>query len=161
MVTRYFFIHLQKGKEPTEDNSSSNEFIIDQPTKRRKIVTTRKTSARATTRRRRMLTRAATAPGQRKVCEYFLTEREREFFIAAGFDPDNSNALPDLVRDRSPPPCIVIDSSSDDNDGPVLVCYVKHVSGPQLISSPVRENLFISDNPSLSPINSPPPTNHD
>ena len=98
-------------------DSSSTDFIINQP-KRPKIETEKRKRQVRPTRRRPILTRAATAPGQRKVSDYFLTESEwsqyvRDFLRGAGFDTDDSNLLPDLARNRSPP-CIVIDSSSDD-----------------------------------------------
>ena len=143
-------------------DSSSTDFIINQP-KRPKIETEKRKRQVRPTRRRPILTRAATAPGQRKVSDYFLTESERsqyvrDFLQGAGFDTDDSNLLPDLARNRSPP-CIVIDSSSSDDV--IVVCAETKNSGPQHISSPVRHDKVDMDNPSLSPINTPPPTNQD
>ena len=66
---------------------------------------------------------------------------------------DDSNTLPDLVKKRSPL-YIVIDSSSDDNVVPIVVCQV---SGPQHVSSPAR-HMCVCDWPSLSPINAAPRT---
>ena len=113
--------------------------------------------------RHRILTHAASAPGQRKVSGYFLTESEqsqyvRNFLRGAGFDTDDSNILPDLAKNRSPS-YIVIDSSSSSSDDDIVVCSVEKKSGPQHISSPVRHDHINMDNPSLSPINTPPPTN--
>ena len=120
-------------------DSSSTDFIINQP-KRLKIETEKRKRQVRPTRRHPILTRAATAPGQRKVSDYFLTESEwsqyvRDFLQGAGFDTDDSNLLPDLARNRSPP-CIVIDSSSSDDV--IVVCAETKNSGPHHISSPVR-----------------------
>ena len=148
-----------ENEVPILDNSST-DFIINQP--RPKIETEKRKRQVRPTRRRPILTHAATAPGQRKVSDYFLTESERsqyvrDFLQGAGFDTDDSNLLPDLARNRSPP-CIVIDSSSDDV---IVVCAETKNSGPQHISSPVRHDKVDMDNPSLTPINTPPPTNQD
>ena len=142
-------------------DSSSTDFIINQP-KRLKIETKQRKRQVHPTRRCPILTHAATAPGQRKVSDYFLTESEqsqyvRNFLRGAGFDTDDSSLLPDLARNRSPP-CIVIDSSSEDV---IVLCSETKNSGPQHISSPVRHDKVVMDNPSLSPINTPPPTNQD
>ena len=140
-------------KEP--DPSSSQDFIIHK--KKTKIGTsrTRKTSARAT-RKRKMLTRAATAAGERKVSDYFLTESEESQVVTNFFfgSDDDSNTLPDLVKNRSPS-YIVIDSS-DDNVVPIVVCQV---SGPQHVSSPAK-HVCVCDCPSLSPINHAPRTSN-
>ena len=74
-----------------------------------------------------MLTWAAAAAGQRKVSDYFLTESEESQVVTNFFfgSNDDSNTLPDLVKNRSPS-YIVIDSSSD--EVPIVVCQV---SGPQ------------------------------
>ena len=140
-------------------DSSSTDFIINQP-KRPKIETKQRKRQVRPTGRHPILTRAATAPGQRKVSNYFLTESEqsqyvRDFLRGAGFD--DSSLLPDLARNRSPP-CIVVDSSSEDV---IVVCSETKNSGPQHISSRVRHDKVVMDNPSLSPINTPPPTNQD
>ena len=101
-----------------------------------------------------MLTWAAAAAGQRKVSDYFLTESEESQVVANFFfgSNDDSNMLPDLVKNRSPS-YIVIDSS-DDNVVPIVVCQV---SGPQHISSPAK-HVCVCDCPSLSPINDAPRT---
>ena len=142
-------------------DSSSTDFIINQP-KRPKIETKQCERKVRPTGRCPILTRAATAPGQRKVSDYFLTESEqsqyvRDFLRGAGFDTDDLSLLPDLARNRLPP-CIVIDSSSEDV---IVVCSETKNSGLQHISSPVRHDKVVMDNPSLSPINTPPPTNQD
>ena len=158
-------IALTHTNDPEDEvpilDSSSMDFIINQA-KRQKIETEKHKRQVHPTRRRSILTGAATAPGQRKVSDYFLTESERsqyvtDFLRGAGFDTDDLNLLPDLARNRSPP-CIVIDSSSDDV---IVVCAETKKSGPQHISSTVRHDKVDIDNPSLSPINTPPPTNQD
>ena len=149
-----------ENEVPTLD-SSSTDFIINQ-LKRPKIETKQCKRQVCPTRRHPILTCAATAPGQRKVSDYFLTESEqsqyvRDFLRGAGFDTDDLNLLPDLARNRLPP-YIVIDSSSEDV---IVVRSETKNSGPQHISSPVRHDKVDIDNPSLSPINTPPPTNQD
>ena len=100
-----------------------------------------------------MLTRAAAPAGQKKVSDYFLTESEESQVVTNFFfgSDDDSNMLPDLVRNRSPS-YIVIDSSSD--EVPIVVCQV---SGPQHISSPVR-CVCVCECLSLLPINAAPIT---
>ena len=142
-------------------DSSSKDFIINQPKIPKRETKQRKRPVRPTM-RRWILTHAASAPGQRKVSDYFLTESEqlqyvRNFLRGADFDTDDSNILPDLAKNRSPS-YIVIDSSSSSDDD-IVVCLVEKKSGPQHISSPVRHDHVDMDNPSLSPINTPRPTN--
>ena len=165
MVTVFTVLSLQRRKKPTNDpdlDSSSKDFIINHSSSNQpKIETKQRKRPVRPTMRRRILTRAASAPGQRKVSDYFLTESEqsqyvRNFLRGAGFDTDDSNLLPDLAKNRSPS-YIVIDSSSSDDD--IVVCSVEKKSGPQHISSPVRHDHINMDNPSLSPINTPRPTN--
>ena len=102
-----------------------------------------------------MLTRAAAAAGQRKVSDYFLTESKESQVVTNFFfgSNDDSNMLPDLVKNKSPL-YIVIDSSSDDNVVPIVVCQV---SGPQHVSSPAR-HVCVCECLSLSPINATPRT---
>ena len=95
-----------------------------------------------------MLTWAAAAAGQKKVSDCFVTESEGSQVVTNFFfgSDDDSNMLPDLVKNRSPS-YIVIDSSSD--EVPIVVCQV---SNPQHISSPAR-HVCVCECPSLSPIN--------
>ena len=64
-----------ENKVPILD-SSSTDFIINQP-KRPKIETKQHKRQVRPTGRCPILTHAATAPGQRKVSDYFLTESEQ------------------------------------------------------------------------------------
>ena len=100
-----------------EADTSADDFIINQP---KCVIRARPKAtfcAVRTSANSRKLHRAASAPGQQKVSNYFIDPTEIK----------NENYLPDLVRNRAPPPvCIVIssDTSSQSLDGP------EHVSTP-------------------------------
>ena len=111
---------------------SSDDFIIDRP--KRVIRQKPKGTSRAvrTPQQSRKLQTAATAPGQKKVSDYYFVDP---------MDINNVSYFPDLVNTGVPQPvCIVIsDDSQSSLEGP------KHVSSPS-------SDTQVFEYPNLSPI---------
>ena len=115
-----------------EADTSADDFIINQP--KRVIHARPKATSHAvrTSANSHKLHRAASAPGQQKVSDYFIDPT----------DIKNENYLPDLVRNWAPlPVCIVIssDTSSQSLDGP------EHVST-------TSSETQVFEYPNISPI---------
>ena len=131
----------QVDQEPENDeNSSADAFMIDRPVKKavqRKVSPTKK----AVTRSQKILNRAASAPGQRRVSDFYFVDPN---------DCNNMEYLPDIehnvtIATREVPCNCTIVISDHSN--------VSQNEGPRDVSSPTSDNQMF-DYPMLSPINS-------
>ena len=112
------------------ESTSMDDFIINKP--RKLSATTAKKRATPTShlsRGTKALNRAAAAPGQRRVSDFYY------------IDPNNvknEDYLPELEMSDEPPVCIIL-SDSNENEGPMEV------------SSPASHTQ-VFEHPNLSPI---------
>ena len=128
-------------EEQHNDDNSSDAFMIDRP--RRTAAAKPKCSPKlqVVTRNQRILNRAATAPGQRKVSDFYFVDPN---------DSNNVEYLPDIEHDVTfatrdlPCSCTIV--ISDDST-------VGQSEGPRHVSSPTLDSQMF-DYPMLSPINS-------
>ena len=119
-----------------DENSSADAFMIDRPVKKsvqRKVAKKKK----VVTRSQRVLSRAASAPGQRRVSDFYFVDPN---------DSNNMEYLPDIehnvtIATREVPCNCTIVISDESNEG------------PRDVSSPTSDTQMF-DYPMLSPINS-------
>ena len=131
----------QVDQEPENDeNSSADAFMIDRPVKKavqRKVSPKKK----AVTRSQKILNRAANAPGQRRVSDFYFVDPN---------DSNNMEYLPDIEHNVTfatrevPCNCTIVISDHSN---------VSQNEGPRDVSSPTSDTQMF-DYPMLSPINS-------
>ena len=122
-----------KTQSQGEADTSSDDFLINRrrPIKKLKVTPRPNSRSSAASRKSGLLARAASAPGQQKVSDYYFVDPT---------DIKNVGYLPDLVVENVPPPvCIVISDESVSLEGPT------HVSSP-------ASDTQVFDYPNLSPI---------
>ena len=126
--------------ENNENSSAADAFIIDRPVKKsvQRKVTPRK---EVVTRSQKILNRAASAPGQRRVSDFYFVDPN---------DSNNMEYLPDIehnvtIATREVPCNCTIVISDHSN--------VSQNEGPRDVSSPTSDTQMF-DYPMLSPINS-------
>ena len=127
-----------------------DDFIINKkPRRQSQLESTKKVgSGSRVTKNQKMLNRAATAPGQTRVSDFYYIDPN---------NINNENYLPDLVMSgaKEIPVCIVISDDSYENEGPVnvslLASHTQVFEHPDL--SPIHfddECIVIVDSSSLS-----------
>ena len=84
-----------------------DDFLINRPPRQPATVSKNVVSGHVT-KSRKLLQRVATAPGQRRVSDFYYTDPN---------NMSNENYLPDLVRSKETPVVILISDDSDENDG--------------------------------------------
>ena len=115
--------------------------MIDRPRKTAAAKLKRSPKLQVVTRNQRILNRAASAPGQRKVSDFYFVDPN---------DSNNLEYLPDIEHDVTfatrDVPCSCTIVISDDST-------VSQSEGPRHVSSPTLDTQMF-DYPMLSPINS-------
>ena len=128
-------------EEQHNDDNSSDAFMIDRPRRTAAAKPKRSPKLQVVTRNQRILNRAATAPGQRKVSDFYFVDPN---------DSNNVEYLPDIEHDVTfatrDVPCSCTIVISDDST-------VSQSEGPRHVSSPTLDTQMF-DYPMLSPINS-------
>ena len=129
-------------EEQCNNDNSSDAFMIDRPRRTAVATKPKKTpKLQVVTRHQRILNRAATAPGQRKVSDFYFVDPN---------DSSNLEYLPDIEHDVTfatrdvPCSCTIVisdESTVSPNEGP------RHVSS-------LTSDTQMFDYPMLSPINS-------
>ena len=128
-------------EEQHNDDNSSDAFMIDRPRKTAAAKLKRSPKLQVVNRNQRILNRAASAPGQRKVSDFYFVDPN---------DSNNLEYLPDIEHDVTfatrDVPCSCTIVISDDST-------VSQSEGPRHVSSPTLDTQMF-DYPMLSPINS-------
>ena len=120
--------NMKTRSQGEAESTSMDDFIINRPRKS-SAATIKKQATSRLSRAAKALNRAAAAPGQRRVSNFYY------------IDPNNvknEDYLPELEMSDEPPACIIL-SDSNENEGPMEV------------SSPASHTQ-VFEHPNLSPI---------